>query len=151
MKKYPAETACQNMPLGRVSWCQLLTTVGVKSPAITCYGLILFLNLFKGCLVWMQGSIHNWDLQLFIDAGSSDGCRAYSWSQSRWRTEPWLSAVMEARFLKSLVLLQIFPGVFAVKLWGTEFGNGKVRFNCDGWYVLEANFNDVVNLPSASN
>lgn len=40
--------------------------------------------------------------------------------------------------MKNLVLLELFPIVLVVELWGEAFRNHKVRFNCDNMGVVMA-------------
>lgn len=59
--------------------------------------------------------------------------------------ERWAAEWREAGFLKNLVLLELFPVVVALLLWGDLFSNKKVRLHCDNWGVVQ-----VINSLSGS-
>lgn len=145
--------ACRIMPMGR-AFCRRLSaaTAGVTAPT---HFVTLnkehredlevwheFLDSFNGRALWMSGPISNWDLELFTDAAGSTGYGAIfqrTWSAARWPTT-WV----EAGFLKNLVLLELFPIVVAMEIWGESFRNLKVRLNCDNLGVVQ-----VINRLSA--
>lgn len=82
--------------------------------------------------------------ELFTDAAGSLGYGTYF--QGRWSAEPWPAAWLEAGFLKNLVLLELFPIVLSVELWGEAFRNKKVSFNCDNMGVVSA----IKNISASS-
>ena len=55
--------------------------------------------------------------------------------------EFWVGAGLE----NNLVLLELFPVVVAIELWGDECGNLKIRLNCDNMGVVQ-----VINRITAS-
>ena len=93
--------------------------------------------------MWQTGPVSNADLALFTDAAGSVGYGAYF--NGRWSAEPWPESWRAAGFLRNLVLLELFPIVVAMELWGEFFRNKKVRFNCDNMGVVWA-----INSISAS-
>ncbi|XP_040186277.1 uncharacterized protein LOC120918659 [Rana temporaria] len=146
--------ACRIIPMGRV-FCRRLSaaTAGVKSPR---HFIRLtrelkedlrvwhtFLETFNGRSVWMEGPVSNFDLDLVTDAAGSTGYGAFF--RGRWSAEPWPDSWRKAGFLKNLVLLELFPVVLAMELWGEEWKNLKVRLNCDNMGVVQ-----VINRISAS-
>lgn len=63
----------------------------------------------------------------------------------KWSAERWPEAWSTAGWLKNLALLELFPIVLAVEIWGSAFRNKKVRFHCDNMGVVT-----VINNLSAS-
>lgn len=72
----------------------------------------------------MSGPISNCDLELFTDAAGSTGFGAFF--KGQWCAARWPLAWQDAGFLKNLVLLDLFPIVVAMELWGESFKNLKV-------------------------
>ena len=91
----------------------------------------------------MTGPVSNFDLELYTDAAGSTGFGAFF--RGRWSAGPWPVSWVEAGFTRNLVLLELFPVVLAVELWGAEFRDKKVRFHCDNLGVVQA-----INRVSAS-
>lgn len=146
--------ACRIIPMGRV-FCRRLSaaTAGVKRP--THFIRLTrehredlkvwyeFLTSYNGRAVWMSGPVSNFDVELVTDAAGSTGFGAYF--QGRWSAEPWPQSWERAGFLGNLVLLELFPVVLALELWGEACRNLKLRINCDNMGVVQ-----VVNRMSAS-
>lgn len=84
----------------------------------------------------MSGPISNCVLELFTDAAGSTGFGAFC--KGQWCTARWPLAWQEAGFLQNLVLLELFPIVVAMEIWGEAFRNLKVRFNCDNLGVQQS-------------
>lgn len=91
----------------------------------------------------MSGPVSNFDVELVTDTAGSTGFGAYF--QGRWSAEPWPQSWERAGFLGNLVLLELFPVVLALELWGEACRNLKLRINCDNMGVVQ-----VVNRMSAS-
>ncbi|XP_077309137.1 uncharacterized protein LOC143928250 [Lithobates pipiens] len=146
--------ACRIIPMGRV-FCRRLSaaTAGVRAP--THFIRLTeehrddlgvwhdFLSSYNGRAVWMSGPVSNFDVALVTDAAGSTGYGAFF--QGRWSAEPWPRSWKEAGFLGNLVLLELFPIVLALELWGESCRNLKLRINCDNMGVVQ-----VVNRMSAS-
>ena len=146
--------ACRIMPMGRV-FCRRLSaaTSGVKLPTHFVrlnrehrddlrlwHG---FLATYNGRSLWMAGPISNFDLELFTDAAGSAGYGAFH--RGAWSAAPWPGAWQVAGLVSNLVLLELFPVVVALEIWGAEFRNLKVRLHCDNLGVVQ-----VINRASAS-
>ena len=146
--------ACRILPMGRVFSRRLsAATAGVSSPNhFVTLGRVLredlrvwhsFLESFNGRALWMAGPVSNFDLELYTDAAGSTGFGAFF--QGKWCAGPWPQDWVDAGFTKNLVLLELFPVVLAVELWGAEFRDRKVRFHGDNLGVVQ-----VINRVSAS-
>ncbi|XP_077309889.1 pancreatic lipase-related protein 2-like [Lithobates pipiens] len=143
--------ACHIIPMGRV-FCRRLSSVtaGVRSPT---HFLSLnkehredlrvwhdFLEPFNGCALWMSGPVGNCDLELFTGFGA--------FFKGQWCAARWPPEWDEAGVLKNLVLLELFPIVVAMEIWGESFRNLKVRFNCDNMGVVQViNRLTVASVP----
>lgn len=102
-----------------------------------------FLESYNGRSVWMEGPVSNCDMDLVTDAAGSTGYGAFF--QGQWSAEAWPDFWVEAGFTRNLVLLELFPVVLAVELWGERWRNLKIRLNCDNMGVVQ-----VINRLSAS-
>lgn len=146
--------ACRIIPMGRV-FCRRLSaaTAGIQSP--THFIRLTrehredlkvwhtFLESYNGRSVWMEGPVSNCDMDLVTDAAGSTGYGAFF--QGQWSAEAWPDFWVEAGFTRNLVLLELFPVVLAVELWGERWRNLKIRLNCDNMGVVQ-----VINRLSAS-
>lgn len=146
--------ACRILPMGRVFSRRLAaSTSGIKSPThfvrlVKTHREDLrvwntFLESFNGRAMWMSGPVSNFDLELFTDAAGSTGFGAFF--QGRWSAGPWPQSWVQEGFTKNLVLLELFPVVLAVELWGASFRDLKVRFHGDNMGVVQ-----VINRVTAS-
>lgn len=84
-----------------------------------------------------------WELELFTDATGSVGFVAFF--QGRWCVNRWPEGLAGSALIRNLMLLELFPIVVAVKLWGKEFKDWRVCFHCDNMGVVHA-----INSLSAS-
>ncbi|XP_077338353.1 uncharacterized protein LOC143983017 [Lithobates pipiens] len=146
--------ACRIIPMGRV-FCRRLSgaTAGVTAP--THFVRLRrehredlrawheFLESYNGRAMWMSGPVSNFDVELVTDAAGSTGYGAFF--RGRWSAEPWPRSWEVAGLLGNLVLLELFPIVVALELWGAEFCNLKLRINCDNMGVVQ-----VLNRMTAS-
>lgn len=124
--------ACRIIPMGRI-FCRRLAaaTAGVRAP--THFVSLSrehredlrvwkqFLESFNGRALWMSGPISNCDLELFTDAAGSTGFGAFC--KRQWCAARWPLTWQEAGFLQNLVLLELFPIVVAMEIWGESFRN----------------------------
>lgn len=129
--------ACRIIPMGRI-FCRRLAaaTAGVKVPnhfirltrelQADLKVWDAFLECFNGRSMWQTGPVSNADLELFTDAAGSAGYGAYC--RGRWCAGPWPDSWREAGFLCNLVLLELFPIVLAVELWGGRITEQESSF-----------------------
>lgn len=103
----------------------------------------MFLNEYNGQSLWMEVAVSNSDLDLYMDTAGSVGYAAYF--QGQWSAGRWPEAWSDSEFIHNLVLLELFPIVVAVKIWGGAFRNKRVQFNCDNMGVVNAN---TISAPS---
>lgn len=91
----------------------------------------------------MAPVVSAFDFDLYTDAAGSLGFGAYC--QGAWCAEAWPEEWHSAGFLSNLVLLELFPILVAVDIWGARFQNRRVCFHCDNMGVVA-----VVSSLSAS-
>ncbi len=81
-------------------------------------------------------------LQLFTDAAGSQGFGAYF--QGHWVNGYWPQAWKEQGWLKDITMLELFPIVLAIKLWGRQLAKRRVLFHCDNQAVVS-----IINKQTA--
>lgn len=148
--------ACRIIPMGRV-FCRRLamSTAGVRSPshyirlpAVVREDLsvwVSFLDSFNGRSLFLDGPMSNIDLELFTDASGAYGFGAYF--QGEWCASSWPDSWRERGLCSNLALLELFPLVVSLVLWGDRFRNKKVRFMCDNLGVVQAVNSQTANSP----
>ncbi|XP_063797403.1 uncharacterized protein LOC134958620 [Pseudophryne corroboree] len=139
--------ACRVIPMGRV-FCRKLerATAGCARPHhfIRLSSEIKrdlavwasFLEDFNGVRIWLAPTIDNARLQLFTDAAGSSGFGCYlvgSWCVASW-PEEW----HRKGFTKDLLLLEQFPIMVALEVWGDRLAHRSILFRCDNLGVVHA-------------
>ncbi|XP_071099206.1 uncharacterized protein [Haliotis cracherodii] len=79
---------------------------------------------------WINSS----DTHLFTDASGNHGFGAFfvgRWANGRWPNE-WV----QNGWTKDITMLELFPIVLAVRLWGRHLRNKRVLFVCDNQAVV---------------
>eukprot|EP00079_Xenopus_tropicalis_P012677 XP_002939985.2 PREDICTED: uncharacterized protein LOC100487960 isoform X1 [Xenopus tropicalis] len=147
--------ACRIIPMGRVFSRNLaLATAGIRQPQ---HFIRLnkghkedlgvwqtFLQGFNGKLYWQSQPRANEEFHFFTDAAGSGGFGAYF--QGKWCSGPWPSEWIEDKLTSNLTLLELFPIIVAMELWGTQLANRAVVFYTDNMSVVMA----INNLTSGS-
>lgn len=147
--------ACRIMPMGRVFSRRLsLATRGVSRPGhfIRLTRSLKadlavwrdFLYQYNGRTCFQQEETSNVDLELFTDAAGSLGFGAIL--EKDWCAEAWPLSWREAGFCRNLTLLELFPIVVAVEIWGDRLSNKKVCFWSDNMGVVQC----ISRLTSSS-
>ncbi|XP_040294444.1 uncharacterized protein LOC121005739 [Bufo bufo] len=139
--------ACRILPMGRIFSRRLASaTGGVVSPHhFIRLGSELkgdlkvwdsFLKQFNGRALVMGGVVDAFDFELFTDAAGGAGFGAYC--EGQWCAGRWPESWVRKGWVKNVALLELFPIVLAVTLWGEKFRHKKVRFHCDNLGVVQA-------------
>ncbi|XP_069816798.1 uncharacterized protein [Dendropsophus ebraccatus] len=147
--------ACRVMPMGRVFSRRLsLATRGVKSPGHRIRltrQLKLDLEVWKAFLANYNGRTYmrclecsSDEIELFTDASGSCGFGAVF--QKSWCSAPWPVHWSTAGLCKNLTLLELFPIIVAIEIWGSKFSNRHICFWTDNLGVVYC----VNNLSSSS-
>lgn len=135
------------VPMGRVFTKRLFrATCGVKSPHhhirisadmkedLRIWSL--FLDNFNGYTVWQDDFVSAKSLDLFTDAAGSVGYGAYF--AGHWSAEVWPDKWVQLGLVKNIVLLEMFPVLVAVFIWGELFRNKRILLHSDNKGVVFA-------------
>lgn len=95
-----------------------------------------FLERFNGDSLWQRDFVPAQELQLFMDAAGSLGFGAFF--DGRWCSGPWHPSWVENRVTKIFVLLELFPVVVALVLWGKIFSDRRILLYWN-YVILELN------------
>lgn len=139
--------ATRIMPMGRIFSRRLsMATSGFKSPfshiRLTCEmkdDLMVwskFLIDFNGRSLFQSDFVFAADFELFTDAAGSHGFAAIF--RSHWCCGAWPPFWISNRYIKNVVLLEIFPVVVALEIWGQQFANKRIIIHTDNKGVMFA-------------
>lgn len=87
-------------------------------------------SFFQGDLVFST------EINLFTDAAGSYGFAAIF--RTHWCSGKWPPFWVSNKAIKNVVLLELFPVVVALEIWGDQFANKRIIFNTDNKGVLFA-------------
>ncbi|XP_071109316.1 uncharacterized protein [Haliotis cracherodii] len=79
---------------------------------------------------WINSS----DTHLFTDASGNQGFGAFF--MGRWANGRWPNEWVQNGWTKDITMLELFPIVLAVRLWGRHLRNKRVLFVCDNQAVV---------------
>ena len=97
---------------------------------------LTFFQDFNGISVFHESVWHsNADVCLFTDSSAANGFGAYF--QGQWVCESWPISWTEQGRTANITLLEYFPILVAVCIWGEQMRNKKVKFSCDNKPVVE--------------
>lgn len=147
--------ACRIMPMGRVFSRRLsLATRGVRAPThrvrvsrsmrADLYVWKEFLRTYNGRTVCQAVEDSNVDLELFTDAAGSRGFGAVFGVE--WCADTWPQEWIDRGYCSNLTLLELFPIVVAIELWGGTMQNRRICFWSDNSSVVHG----INNLTSSS-
>ena len=78
--------------------------------------------------------IYNENVQLFTDSSGCFGFGIYFIGQ--WSSAAWLTLWHEMGLTNDITLLKLFPIIVAIRIWGNDLRNKKIRFFCDNMSVV---------------
>lgn len=139
--------ASRVIPMGRVFSKRLYRSIsGIKSPyhfvritASLRADLLVwkqFLSSFNGCSFWQEPFCTSEALNLFTDAAGAVGYGAY-W-QGHWSASKWPSSWIDNGLTVNITLLEIFPVLISLELWGSCFSNRRILLHSDNKAVVYA-------------
>lgn len=104
-----------------------------------------FLKAYNGRYFFQDDFVLAQDFFLFTDVAGSWGFAAI-W-RSHWRCGAWPEAWMQKKVTRNIVLLELFPVVVALELWGAHFTDCRILVSTDNNGVLFAvNCKNPLNL-----
>lgn len=83
-----------------------------------------FLEYFNGKTLWQQAFITDTEVCLATDAAGSVGFGAI-WN-SHWCASSWHLRWVKNVFWKNIVLLELFPVIVSVEIWGSQIANRRI-------------------------
>ncbi|KAM4017451.1 uncharacterized protein ACNLHF_007081 [Anomaloglossus baeobatrachus] len=84
----------------------------------------------------MSKALSNSQLELYTDAAGATGFGAIF--QTHWCVGKWPKLWVEAGLVRNLALLELFPIIVAVELWGPVFSGRRVCMHCDNMAVVHS-------------
>lgn len=135
------------IPMGRAFSKRLYrATCGIKSPfahiRITkpikedLKIWLQFVENFNGHSIWQEEFVDSTALNLFTDAAGSLGYGAFY--NGHWSAEHWPDLWFQKGFTKNIVLLELFPVLVAICIWGEHFRNRRILLHSDNRGVVFA-------------
>jgi hypothetical protein len=80
--------------------------------------------------------VSNADAQLFTDSAGGTGLGFGIFFQGHWCQANWPEIWHSRGITKDITILELFPIVVALFIWGSELRNKKILFNCDNEAVV---------------
>lgn len=96
-----------------------------------------FLKHFNGVSVFHNSNwLTNIDVELYTDsaAGLGLGCAAYF--AGKWTYGTWPIEWFEQGLVQDITVLELFPILVALKIWGDELCDKRLLFHCDNLSVV---------------
>lgn len=98
----------------------------------------VFFEKFNGTSVFYdQFWSSNTDLQLYTDAAAGRGLGFGCYFHRRWSFGIWPESWHIQGITDDITILEFFPLLVSLYIWGTELRNKKITFNCDNQSVVE--------------
>ncbi|XP_041428581.1 uncharacterized protein LOC121396972 [Xenopus laevis] len=104
-----------------------------------------FLHDFNGKAYWQDDFLGSSVLHLFTDAASSAGFGAIF--NSHWCSDSWPISWHEQNLTKNLVLLEFFPILVVLEIWGAHLANKRIIWHTDNLGVVYVLNNLTSNSP----
>lgn len=96
-----------------------------------------FFQDFNGVSVFQDAEwLTNTDLLLYTDSSAAEGNGFGAYFQGHWTQGAWPKAWVLEGITKDINVLEFFPILVAVYIWGDRLRNKKVLFRCDNLSVV---------------
>ena len=96
----------------------------------------LFFEQFNGIHVFHDRFWStNEDVQLFTDSARGEGLGFGIYFAGKWVAEEWPEMWHAKGYTKDITVLELFPIVVALFIWGSTLKNKKLKFRCDNMSV----------------
>ncbi|MES9882579.1 MAG: hypothetical protein ABW185_17050 [Sedimenticola sp.] len=76
------------------------------------------------------------DAQIFSDSAGGIGLGFGAYFNKHWTYAAWPGSWHEHGLTKDITMLELFPILVALHIWGEELRNKKIIFNCDNIAVV---------------
>ncbi len=80
--------------------------------------------------------ISNVDAQLFTDSAAGHGLGFGAYFEGHWTYSAWPDRWHELSLTNDITLLELFPILVALHIWGEQLRNKKIVFHCDNMAVV---------------
>lgn len=98
---------------------------------------LLFLQNFNGISVFHDRFwASNTDVQLFTDSAAGKNLGFGIFFQGHWSHAKWPEDWHKSGITADITVLELFPILAALYIWGTDLINKKIKFNCDNQAVV---------------
>lgn len=99
---------------------------------------LCFFRNFNGISMFQEKEwLLNSDACLFTDSSAAVGNGFGAYFQGRWLCEAWPEAWLASGRTNDIVLLEYFPILVSIYVWGEQLRNKKVLFRCDNKSVVQ--------------
>jgi hypothetical protein len=99
---------------------------------------LYFLKNFNGISVFHDRFwITNEDVQLYSDSAGGQDLGFGLYFKGHWCHDKWPQSWHTSGFTSDITVLELFPILVALYIWGSELVNKKIRFNCDNMAVVQ--------------
>lgn len=100
--------------------------------------LNMWLQFFKSCngisVFHDRFWVSNDDVQFYTDSAGSIGFGI--WFRGHWCNAQWPLEWQHNGYTRDITMLELFPIVVAIFIWGEQLRNKKIRFHCDNEAVV---------------
>jgi hypothetical protein len=139
---------CREIPIGRPFCRRLINAIcGVTRPfhhLKVKNGMRLDLNMWLSFFKNHNGIsvfhdrfwVSNEDVQLFTDSAGGSGRGLGIFFQGHWCQAKWPLTWHKKGITKDITVIELFPILVAVFIWGSELKNKKIKFRCDNEAVV---------------
>ncbi|XP_053376811.1 uncharacterized protein LOC128547723 [Mercenaria mercenaria] len=96
-----------------------------------------FFKAFNGISVFHDRYwLSNVDMNLYTDSAGGPNLGFGIYFQGQWSYAPWPADWHSADITKDITALELFPILVSLHIWGSQFQNKKIKFNCDNMAVV---------------
>lgn len=98
---------------------------------------LTFFDKFNGVSLFHDRFwVSNSDIELYTDSAAGVGLGFGAYFQGRWISAAWPDDWFTDGITDDITVLEIFPLLVALHIWGNELENKKVTFRCDNMSVV---------------
>ena len=102
--------------------------------------LQLWLHFFKDlyCISVFHDRfwLSNEDVQLFTDSQEGKGLGFSAYFAGKWTCSPWPTSWIGLGITDDITVLELFPLLVSLNIWGEDHRNKKIIFRCDNLAVV---------------
>ena len=93
---------------------------------------------FNGISLFIDAQwLTNWDVSLYTDSSAAENKGFGIFFQGQWTCSVWPQSWIKQGRLQDITLLEYFPILVAIYIWGEKLSNRKVLLHCDNKAVVQ--------------